>query len=317
MISTEPLLEQVRNPEDWRLDYKLETHSKITCCPAFIKFGGSLFREKGKEVENVDSLIYILMQMFEQGNPIILTTGGGMSQAILKDMKDLFQISEQTYGKSSQRALETQAEFLADRFKQKGASVEYFDPRSLEYITDDVLKKNIVVVSRLSSSKYLKYIFVPKFDEEGNEIGKEIGKGIPKDSSDSQTLALATYFKVKRVIFAKYTDGVYLRDPHLKNGAVQTALQKRTGVFKFQNGNPFYDEIFASQILNGEIIRIGRDEREEHLAESLALRYLLAPSSEIEYIHVVNGTKPEMVMCAVLGKYDIHSGKCGSHILKG
>lgn len=284
------------------LKYKLNSFSPLDAPVTILKFGGSIFRMDDWQ-EHVNRLCDLLLQLYKE-NSIIVTTGGGLSQKVVKDMKDGLQTSERVYENSAGRALETQAETIADRLGPVG---KYYAPDDLHYITTGTLKDQIPVVSMMDQ-RYIEFAEI--LDKEGNIQRVNC---IPKDQSDAHTIAITNYFVQDKVVFGKNTEGVFLRDPNISNGAMHKIygfIEKRFG--KKIKENPFYPEIYASEILRGTISRLGGDEREDHLAEDLSLRYFLDPTNPVKLIQVVNGTKPEYIKSAIKGNLTV-----GSQILKG
>lgn len=296
----------VSTPADkWRLEYRLKSTNYLDDPTIIFKFGGSAWRQ-----ESWQQIIEVRIQQLKELHrryPVVVTTGGGRVQEISKDMYERLGISEATYRESAGRALATQAQTLADLLGDKGL---YIEPDALRYITSGMLKERIPVVSLLGKD-YLDFV---EIEENGR---KRHVNSIPEDQSDAHTNIIGHYLGQRGAVYAKATDGIWVVDPNVKpeDGEIYTRLQaelKRLG----HERNVMVPSLKATDVLEGKIIRTGKDNRSQHLAETLGLRLYLNPESTVQSLQVIDINNPEHVRRAfegyAKGRYNI-----GSTITKG
>lgn len=291
--------------DKWRLRYKLKSTNYLEDPTVIFKFGGSAWRQENWQPAIIDR-IRQLKELHPKYN-IILTTGGGRVQEVSKDMYDALGISDETYRESAGRALATQAQTLADLLGDRGV---YFEPDALRYITAGMLKEKIPVVS-LVGKDYIDFVEVQ------DNGARRIVNSIPEDQSDAHTLVFAHYVGQRGVVFAKVTDGVWVVDPNVgpEHGEVYNTLQARL-VRQGYPENVRIPQLKATDVLEGKIARIGRDNRDQHLAETLGLRLYLNPESTVQWLNVVNINNPADVRKAIEG-YAKGKHYVGSVITKG
>ncbi|MBI2208912.1 hypothetical protein HYU50_05455 [Candidatus Woesearchaeota archaeon] len=254
--------------------------------PSLIKIGGSIFDLYKKNPDVLMNLVSKVNSLHNAGYPIMLTSGGGPSHDIEKDLSA-------TYGTSpaSGEILQTQARRIVEIL---GNVAEYVPPEKMknmsfsrEYLTD-----KIPVIS-LSGLPYLL-----------------------EHESDTHTLATGEKQKLYKVIFAKHTDGIYERDPWTEPRRIRVILWslELTRVAP----NRFFPFIYASDILNGVINRQDSEGQGEHLIETGALTFLKYTTRSLRAVQVINGTKPNMLKHALDGERYLPDGNyVGSFILKG
>ncbi|MBI1935632.1 hypothetical protein HYS31_04270 [Candidatus Woesearchaeota archaeon] len=264
--------------EKWRLNYKLSSTNYIHEPTIIFKFGGSAWRQEDWQANIIDRI-----KQLKELHPrysMILTTGGGKVQELSKDMYDALGISEETYRESAGRALATQAQTLADLLGGEGI---YVEPDALHYISASMLKDKIPVVSMVGKD----YIDFVEIQDNGGV--KRIVNGIPEDQSDAHTMVFAHYLGQQGAVFAKFTDGVWIVDPNVRpeHGEVYNTLQARL-IALGHSENMKIPKLKATDVLEGKIARLGKDMREQHLAESLGLRLYLNPESTVRWLQVIN-----------------------------
>ena len=262
----------------WRLNYGLSSTNYLEEPTVIFKFGGSAWRQ-----ENWQSNIIDRIRQLNELHPrykMILTTGGGRVQELSKDMYDALGISDETYRESAGRALATQAQTLADLLGNKGM---YVEPDALHYITSGMLRDKIPVVSMVGKD------FIDFVEIQENGGAKRVVNSIPEDQSDAHTIVFAHYVGQKGAIFAKVTDGVWIVDPNVRpeHGEVYNTLQARLRRLGYEQ-NVKLPQLKATDVLEGKIARLGRDRREQHLAESLGLRLYLNAESTAQWLQVVD-----------------------------
>jgi uridylate kinase len=257
----------------------LDHMNKFLSKPTMIEVGGSIFGLYKANPNALKELLKEIKKLHSQSYPIILTVGGGPVMA-------LENLLSETYGTNPffKEILERQARIVADLLSD---IAEYIPSSRLskKIFTDTYLRDRIPVVS-LSGMP-----------------------SIPTYESDTRTLRIAENLGLYKVIFAKDTDGVYEQDPYSKSRAVGNRL----GFISLptRQHSRSFPHIYASQILNGGINRMGLDGKGEHLMETGALFYLMNKTQHVRSIQVINGTKPELLHPALDGDFT------GSYILKG
>ena len=292
--------------DKWKLDYKLSSTNYLEDPTVIYKFGGSAWRQENWQANIIDR-IRQLKELHPRYN-MILTTGGGKVQELSKDMYDALGISEETYRESAGRALATQAQTIADLLGDKGL---YVEPDSLHYISGGMLKDKIPVVSMVGKD-YIDFVEI-----QDNGGSKRYVNSIPEDQSDAHTMVFAHYVGQRGGVFGKVTDGVWVVDPnvHPEHGDVYNTLQAKLMRLGYQQ-NVKIPQLKATDILEGKIARLGKDNREQHLAESLGLRLYLNPESTVQWLQVVDINNPVDVRKAFEG-YAKGKHYVGSVITKG
>ena len=292
--------------EKWKLDYRLSSTNYLEAPTVIFKFGGSAWRQENWQSTIVDRVRQL--KLLHPKYNIILTTGGGRVQELSKDVYDALGLSDETYRESSGRALATQAQTLADLLGDKGL---YVEPDSLHYISAGMLKDKIPVVSMVGKD-YIDFVEV-----QDNGGAKRVVSSIPEDQSDAHTMVFAHYVGQQGAVFAKVTDGVWVVDPnvHPEHGDVYNTLQARLRRLGYEQ-NIKLPQLKATDVLEGKIARLGKDNREQHLAESLGLRLYLNPESTSQWLQVVDINNPADVRKAFEG-YAKGRHNVGSVITKG
>lgn len=290
--------------QKWSLEYQLKSTNVLELPAVIFKFGGSAWRQEHYEQLIEDRVRQILD--LQRKYPVILTTGGGQTQALSKDMYTRLGITNEAYRKNAGRALASQAQALADLFGDRGV---YVEPDGLHYITAGMLKDKVVVVSAIGP-EYLDFL---EIEEKGT---KRHINSIPLDQSDAHTMVVAHYLGQRGVVFAKMTGGVYLVDPNVTkdHGVVYDFLQDRLRR-RGHDTNRQLQEVKATDILEDKVSRLGSDNRDEHLAEDLGLRVYLNPKSTVQWLQVVDINNPRHVQQAFEGYAKGRIG-VGSTILK-
>ncbi|MAE42364.1 hypothetical protein CMO93_01220 [Candidatus Woesearchaeota archaeon] len=294
--------------EKWVLDYRLKETNPLDLQVAFFKFGGSTFRAPNFE-EIIAARIKQFRKLHKGGYPLILTTGGGKVHQVTRGMSEALGVSDAVFRESAGRALATQAHTIADLVGETGL---YVEPGALDYITGGMLKDKIPVLSTIGP----KYIDHAEIITNGGD--RQYVSEIPQDKSDAHTLVIAHYFGQKRVIFGKVTrGGIWVVDPNVteNDGDMYLALQGQLHRLGYTE-NQRLAELTATDVLEGKICRLGGDNRTDHLAEDLALRYFLNPKSSVEQIRVVDITDPDQIQKAVEQHGSGRRSPFGSILLK-
>lgn len=291
--------------EKWRLEYRLKNTNYLEEPIVIFKFGGSAWRK-----EDWEPLIFDRIKQLKELHsryPVILTTGGGKVQEVSKDIYDKLGISEETYRESAGRALATQAQTLADLLGDKGI---YVEPDDLHYINKGMLREKIPVVSMLGRD----YIDFVEIEESGK---RRHVNSIPEDQSDAHTMVIAHYLGQKGVIFAKVTDGVWVIDPNVRpeDGEIYNLLQAELRKLGYER-NIRLPSLKATDILEEKIVRMGKDRRDQHLAETLGLRLYLNPESTVQWLQVIDINNPDHVRKSFEG-YAKGKHYVGSVVTKG
>lgn len=291
--------------DKWRLEYRLKSTNYLEEPVIIFKFGGSAWRQENWQPIIVDRIQQL--KELHRRYPVVLTTGGGKVQELSKEMYEALGISEETYRESAGRALATQAQTLADLLGDKGI---YVEPDALHYITMGMLREKIPVVSLVGKD----YIDFVEIQENGK---KRHVNSIPEDQSDAHTVVFGHYLGQRGAVFAKVTDGVWVVDPNVKpeDGKIYGKLQAELKRLGYER-NVMVPSLKATDVLEGRIVRMGKDMRSQHLAETLGLRLYLNPESTVQRLQVIDINNPEHVRKAFegysRGKYNI-----GSVITKG
>jgi len=124
-------------------------------------------------------------------------------------------------------------------------------------------------------------------------------KFIPPGSSDLLSVKTAAYLEVPNIIFLKDTDGIYMIDPNL---SPEDAAQKLSPNFqRYVENNPRFKRIYAGDILEGVISRVGARGGNQHLIEDEALLGLQR-NPNVGAIQIVNGRNSDEVTRAINGE---------------
>jgi len=270
--------------------------SKYLSQPRLIKIGGSISDLLETRREVIINLLGEVKKLHDEGYPLILTTGGGLRLETEKTIAE-------GYGREPhpREVLEKNA---MDIKTLLGDVAEYVPPeemRDIKNFDPDYLRKNIPVVSLSGYSN------------------------IPDTESDVHTLRIGEQLGLYKVIFAKDTDGVHERDPYRQTRTVRAQLFGPISHWAKVQNNPFYPNIYASQILDGEISRTDSEGKGEHLIEARAVLYLRDQTKSLRAVQVINGTKPELLRYSLDGVRMLpdnlrglsSNGYVGSFILKG
>lgn len=233
-----------------------------------IKIGGSICDLHEKQPEVIESLIEAAVKLHKKYQ-VILVPGGGPAMDLAKSYKKGKLATDKNYSSMAKSLLEIQAKMIRGVIKKLGHSAEYLPPERLSEVTDQYLQNKILIATHAPENF-----------------------GLPEKDSDTHTIAIANYFGkgVKKLIFAKNTDGVYLFDP--------------LSTTRDQKDNHFFRGILAEEVLNGDVPSVGSMTRvcdkqeDEHLIENSALNYFIEKSN-ITQIHVVDGKQPDHLVAAL------------------
>lgn len=274
--------------EIYKKNGKLE-HVKV------VKIGGSIFDLYNRKPRALPNLLKAIVEA-QHNHPIVLTVGGGPLHGLAESYKKRLRVSNEAYEKLSEAQLTYQAKTVADLLEKIEPEIALPIPmESLEFILTNNLFKELI------GNRIPIVSLLPGIDTEKLKIPR-----IPSYNSDVHTVYFADILGVRKIIFAKDTDGVYLRDPNLPDNLVNKLREQ------FRGENICFDYIFAGDIQK-RIERKGLNPRgevtDEHLIETLALGPFI--QSRVLYtIQIVNGTKPQQLVDAMNGV------KAGSYIIK-
>ncbi|HIH92418.1 TPA: hypothetical protein HA281_06490 [Candidatus Woesearchaeota archaeon] len=261
-----------------------------------IKVGGSLLDLYKKNPNGLRNLLGASVEAHDKGYRIVLTVGGGPSNSVSKDMAAAYSLPAELRGENTERVLDVQARIIAYVLNDiKSGLGQYVSPEDANmvlrgnYINRELLDGQIPVFSLLP--------------RDPSELG--LPKDIPRDKSDAHAVYLANHLGMRRVIFAKNTDGIYERDPNVPDDRLdELGLKHENRPIRF---------LYANQVdTRIKRISIESDGRvtDEHLIETAALK----PFIELKYpitIQIVDGTKPDKLITALEGNV-----ATGSYILK-
>lgn len=254
--------------------------------PNIIKVGGSIFDLIPQNPNVLNLFLDEVARLHQQGYLIILTAGGGLRQ----DTERTLSIATGAEP-DSLSVLERQARHIAS-ILGKDVAVYVAPDEVSDYNFSYASLRRVVPVVSLSGIR-----------------------GIPQSESDKHTLALAERLALPKVIFAKNTEGVYKWDPNVDYQAL-VALGESPTQLMLGAENHFYPMISASDVSGGAIDRRSTDGLKDHLIESGALLDLRDKTRSLRAVHVINGTKPELLRQALDGSAT--TGRIiGSYILKG
>mgnify|MGYP001608759734 FL=1 len=261
-----------------------------------IKIGGSIF---DLYTQNPDALRNLLAAIVEthKKQDLILTVGGGPLMEIPAGFRAAYQMSDTRFQESSRAQITEQALNVVDLLQQIEPGIAAYLPPEFVitalrdgWITREFLQNKIPVFSYLPAQSV--------------EIGIP---PIPYATSDTHAVMFADKLGTRKIIFAKNTDGIYLRDPNLP----KSFWQHLRPPFR-ESTNPRLDFIYAHEIQD-RIERMGLNQRgqltDEHLIETRAIQPFIQ-SSNLYVIQVINGTKPLQLVDAMNGI------KVGSYIIK-
>lgn len=240
-----------------------------------IKIGGSIFDLYSPEV-----LLNLLKAIVEaqESNDIAITIGGGPINAFAANYNKSFRLPEEAYRKYmvgyekvSKDAIEWNAE------KVRGL-LEIINPGISAYISPEYLYSNLTNNAPIFDGKFFRRTIpiiplLPEIKTEKFEIPK-----MPPYNSDVHSVYLANLLGAClgipiKMIFAKNTDGIYLRDKNMPPDiAASLGLDPEN--------NPFFPYITAAGILQGKIDRRGFEPKtgevtDEHLIETGALKLFM------------------------------------------
>jgi len=259
-----------------------------------IKVGGSIFDLYQERPDALRKLLETIVEI-HQDHDLILTVGGGPLKAVSDDYKESLGISDSRFEQSSRTQITEQAQMVYDLLDQICADcVAYISPESMEiilggsFITREFLKNKIPVMALLpENSEAL------------------LGVSMPSNyGSDAHTVAIADYLEIKKIIFAKDTDGIFERDPNLTSSWVRKlGLGRKNEFIPYINAGDIASRISRKGLSpSGQLT-------DEHLLETEAIQ----PFVDSKYLHtiqIVNGTKPQELVKAMNGV------RAGSYILK-
>lgn len=262
-----------------------------------VKIGGSIFDLYDTKPRALHNLLGAIVKA-KQGHCVILTVGGGPVQGFAENYRNRLRISsDEAYEKLSEAQLTYQAKTVADLLEQIEPGIAV--PIPIEHL-------GFMLIHDLINSEFLRdkipiVSLLPEISTEKLQIPK-----IPSSNSDVHTVYFADSLGIRKIIFAKDTDGIYLRDPYLSESQVSKLRAP------FRGENIFFDYIFADSIQK-RIERKGLNPTgqvtDEHLIETPAIEPFMS-SKSLYTIQIVNGTKPQEVVKAMNGI------KAGSYILK-
>lgn len=260
-----------------------------------VKIGGSIFDLYDTKPRALHNLLKAIVEA-QQNHPIVLTVGGGPLHGLAESYKKRLRVSDEAYEKLSEAQLTYQAKTVADLLEKIEPEIALPIPiESLEFILYHNLIKEFI------GNRIPIVSLLPEINTEKLKIPK-----IPSYNSDVHTVYFADALGVRKIIFAKDTDGIYLRDPNLPDPLVNKLREP------FRGENVFLDYILAGNIQK-RIERKGLNPKgeitDEHLIETPAIEPFV--NSQFLYtIQIVNGTKPQEAVKAIEGI------KAGSYIIK-
>lgn len=262
-----------------------------------IKIGGSILDLFNPEL--LRNLLKAIVKAHESGFYTMLIPGGG---PLLGDLKNY--VSKMGYSPMEAYKKFAEANLLLQT-KMIETLMEKIKPGVSAYIPPD--KIEFMLEMKFINQQYLRdriplFSSVPGINTGGLSI-----PAVPSQQSDIPLVYFADALHVKKIIFAKDTNGIYLRDPKMTEEFAAANLGEQ-----FRH-NKFFDYIRAADIQN-TINRGGLEQKgdltEEHLIETGAIQPFI-DSDWLYTIQIVNGTKPDMVLKALEGC------KSGSYIIKG
>ena len=260
--------------------------------PSMIKVGGSIFDLIPQTPNVLNMLLDEVAKLHQQGYRMILSAGGGLRQ-------DTERVLSVATGEEpdSLSVLERQARHIASILGKDAVYVPPDDIADYEFSYESLGR--VMPVISLSGIR-----------------------NISQGESDKHTLALAERLGLPKVIFAKNTEGVYKWDPNVDYQALAALNNHSTTQLFFGAENVFYPTINASAVADGAIDRRSIEkvgdktiETGNHLIETGALLELKNKTKYLRAVHIINGTKPELLRQALEGSAS--TGKIvGSYIQK-
>ena len=259
-----------------------------------VKIGGSAFDfdDQVYDGKNIDTLCNILWKIHQEEkddkerslNRMLLTVGAGQIGEKIKNHYKKFgnnpKVSK-AFPELMAKALQLNLEQLYAHFGENEASL--LSSGAFYFVGDKRTRNKIPLIGMAPH-----YILARD--------------GIPLQDSDTHTIALAEFYKAKKVVLVKRTDGIYDFDPYLG-----FALDQETGRCKstenwidLQRRNKRLGVVDINDMLNGHISRTGTnfnigkyDGSSGHLMEDSALDYFRY-CQHVEEILVVHIAPEEM-----------------------
>ena len=237
-----------------------------------IKVGGSisLYEEDNPKSDNLERAVRSCTAGNRPGGSLIATTGAGGFGYQLKSFLDHHRAMgdvDANFARNMKTCVELNVRCLCNLF---GSLAEYVSPYKFAKVDKDFLSTTIPVMNVAP---------VPVFRKHR----------IPFNDSDTQTIAIAEFYRAERLILLKRTDGIYLYDPYngFKSGASAWGVQ--------QKDNKRLQVVYAEDLLSDEISRVGAyDGRGNHLIEETAIKYFIERAKTLKEILIVHIAPEEM-----------------------
>lgn len=212
---------------------------------------------------------------------LVITVGGGPSQDIVKDWKDVpdYNFTSNLYDDLSDLALRIHGHLLAGVLGKFG---EYIPPTEIKKIDNEFFKYKIPVVTHIDPG-----------------IGKQIyGQEVTRSESDLHTFVFGDYFKASMFVYVKNTDSVKMWDPAFdenpsliddlltgpnNSNISEDCRSQLETIRRLKNKgieNSCHDMIAIERFFDeaNPIFRVGSDGRSGHLVEDSALHYFMDQS---------------------------------------
>lgn len=265
-----------------------KTLPEITRPVVVIKIGGSSLDAEFDDWENkVVSMIVPCIEKLLNKYCLICVPGGGPAWDPRKRWNVKYNMPTQLFRELSKETLKCNAIELSEALGEKAV---FISPENFDKVDDELLYKNIVVMSTCPEQIIKEFSFEPEY-------------------SDTQTLAIAEMYGAKLCIFLKRTSGIKRWDPRLSLQGIKRLLGQNISEnarkqlrsiheLLIQNvPNEQFHYINATTMINGppEIYTIGEDAQGNHLIELPALRFFLEKTKKLEKIVVSHIKKPELI----------------------
>ena len=259
-----------------------------------VKIGGSMMDPPTYKAhpEGLRKLLEAVVDVHKKHDEILFV-GGGPLLEIPPEFRQSYHLSVARTQASSRALITEQALNVVDMLEQISPGITaYISPEFAMtllkdgYLTREFFENKIPVFSYLPDE--VQTLGIPPISPNG---------------SDEAVVRFADHIGSRKIIFAKYTDGIYEFDPNL------TSEQRKE--LGYGETNNFFPFIYASDITK-KTSRIGLSNKGEfthdHVIETTAL-VPLKESKNLYALQVVNGAKPQEFVKAMEGK------RAGSYII--
>ena len=259
-----------------------------------VKIGGSMFDPPTYKAhpEAIHDLLATVVDVHKM-HDLILFVGGGPLLEMPPEFRDSYHLSDARTIEASRALITQQTLNVVDILEQiRPGITAYIPPEFVMPLLRDGLLTREFLGNRIPLISYL--------PDETQTLGIP---PIPPNGSDVAVVRFADYIGARKIIFAKYTDGIWEYDPNL------TPEQRKE--LGYGETNNFFPFIRAGDITR-KTSRMGLSNKGEFTRDHVIEDAAIGPLKESETIYalqVVNGAKPQEFVKAMEGK------KAGSYII--